>query len=268
MFMKKLVISLGTLLVIVVVALTSIVVVRNYRFSSIKTVDLPPDTDFSQLSQTMSPIAAATPSSQASTNAVATIAAVAELPTALNLKAPFYAQAPLGNWDYPWQEACEEASVLLAANEYFDHQWTAEQFNQQILQIVDWENKIFGDYKHTTMAQTSQMLNQYLKLDTKIHENPDLNTVKQILADGHFIILPFAGKEVGNPYYNNGGPNYHVILAKGYTANNELITHDVGTKHGENYVYDWSTIDAALHDYSDPIDSGAKRIIEVFPPQS
>lgn len=263
--MKKLLIGLSTLLVIVVVAVSSIFVIRSYRFSNIKAVDLPPDTDFTQLSQTASPLAAATASMKASV-APAVTSMTTAVPPALNLKAPFYAQAPLGNWDYPWQEACEEASVLLAANEYFGHQWTVQQFNQQILEIVAWENKTFGDYKHTTMAQTSQMLNQYLKLDTKIHENPDLSTIKQILADGHFIILPFAGKEVGNPYYNNGGPNYHVILAKGYTANDELITHDVGTKHGENYVYDWATIDAALHDYSDPIDSGAKRIIEVLPP--
>ncbi len=263
--MKKLLMSLGVVLVIGVVAVTSIFVVRSYRFANIKAVDLPPDTDFTQLTQTASPVA--TVSTKASTKPVATATSVTT-PSALNLKAPFYAQAPLGNWDYPWQEACEEASVLLAANEYFGHQWTADQFNQQILQIVDWENKTFGDYKHTTMAQTSKMLNEYLKLDTKIHENPDLSTIKQILADGHFIILPFAGKEVGNPYYNNGGPTYHVILAKGYTADDELITHDVGTKHGENYVYDWSTIDAAMHDFNDPIDGGAKRIIEVFPPQS
>lgn len=266
--MRKLLIGLSTLLVIVVVAITSVFVVRSYRFSHIKVVDFPPDTDFSQLGQTTASVAVVPPSPKASITPVASVLAISRSPASLNLKAPFFAQAPLGNWDYPWQEACEEASVLLAANEYFGHQWTAEQFNQQILQIVDWENKTFGDYKHTTMAETSQMLNQYLKLDSKIHENPDLDTIKQILADGHFIILPFAGKEVGNPYYNNGGPNYHVILVKGYTADNELITHDVGTKHGGNYVYDWGTIDAALHDYSDPIDSGAKRIIEVFPPQS
>ena len=267
--MKKLLISLAAVVVIAIVAIGSVFVVRDYRFNHIQTANLPPDTDFTQLKQT--PIATASATSVASKPTTASVTPVPKAstpPAALNLKAPFYAQAPLGNWDYPWQEACEEASVLLAANEYFGHGWTVAQFNQQILDIVEWENKTFGDYKHTTMAQTSQMLKDYLKLDSKIHENPDLSTIKQILANGHFIILPFAGKEVGNPYYNNGGPTYHVVLAKGYTADNQIITHDVGTKHGENYVYDWETISAALHDYSDPIDNGARRIIEVFPPQA
>ncbi len=62
------------------------------------------------------------------------------LPKELNLDAPFYSQAPFGNWDFPWQEACEEASILLAANVYHNKQWTREQFNQEILDMVDWQN--------------------------------------------------------------------------------------------------------------------------------
>jgi hypothetical protein len=42
----------------------------------------------------------------------------AALPNELNIDLPFYTQAPTGNWDYPWQDACEEASVALVANVY------------------------------------------------------------------------------------------------------------------------------------------------------
>ncbi len=270
--MKKIVVSLATLILIAIIVVAAIFMWRDARYNT-QAVDLPPDTAFTALAKattTQSP--AASPQTETRTkteepNSESQSKSEA-VPDALNLKAPFYAQAPTGNWDYPWQEACEEATVLLIANEYFSHQWTSAQFNQQILTMVDWENKTFGDYKHTTMAQTDQMIHELLNLETKVHENPSLDTIKKILADGHFIVLPLAGQELGNPYFSNGGPVYHVVVAKGYTKDNQIITHDVGTKRGENYVYDWETINAALHDYAEPITNGARRIIEVLPPQS
>lgn len=186
----------------------------------------------------------------------------------LNLKVPFYPQAPFANWDLPWQEACEEASVLLVANVYYEHNWPREEFNNQILQLVEWEKKQFGDYKHTSVAQTAEMLNNYLNLKTVIHENPTFDDVKNILAQGHLIVMTFAGKELGNPNYRNGGPVYHAMVIKGYkTADQKIITNDVGTRNGADYIYDWKTIEHALHDFNEPIDGGAKKFIEVLPPE-
>src|SRR3989344_4828168 len=37
----------------------------------------------------------------------------------VNLKVPFTSQAPTGNWDLPYQEACEEASALMAIRYVF-----------------------------------------------------------------------------------------------------------------------------------------------------
>jgi len=188
------------------------------------------------------------------------------LPAELNLKMTFYPQAPFGNWDLPWQETCEEASVLLVANEYFHHDWTAEQFNDELLKLVEWEKTTFGDYKHTNDNQTAKILNDYLGLKTVIHENPTFEDVQKVIAKGHFIVMTFAGKHLGNPFYKNGGPNYHAMVIKGYEEGEKIITSDVGTKRGENYVYSWATLDNALHDYAEPIEDGAKRMIEVIPP--
>lgn len=191
---------------------------------------------------------------------------VSDLPANLNLKAAFFSQAPYGNWDYPWQEACEEASILIIANEYLDKNWDTAQFNQEILKLVDWQNEKFGDYQHTTMAQTAEMLEANYGLKSILHDNPTLEDLKRILAKGHFIVLPLAGRELGNPYFTNGGPPYHAVTLKGYKDNGKLIVHDVGTKRGEDYVYPWPVIDYALHDYADPIYKGMRRIIEVLPP--
>jgi hypothetical protein len=102
-------------------------------------------------------------------------------PQELNLDAPFYSQAPFSNWDFPWQEACEEASILLAANVYWKHNWTRDEFNTQILNMVDWQEEKFGTYLDTTVAQTAQIVNEYLKLETLTHENPTYDDVVEIL---------------------------------------------------------------------------------------
>lgn len=187
------------------------------------------------------------------------------LPDSLNLKMVFYSQAPFSDWGMPWQEACEEASVLLVANTYLHKNWTREQFRDEILKLVDWEKQHFGDYKHTTVAQTAQILNEYLGLKTVIHEAPSYADIKQILNRGHLIVMTFAGKRLGNPNYRNGGPNYHAMVIKGYKEGEKVITEDVGTKNGENYVFSWGVIQNALHDYAEPIENGPKRMIEVLP---
>jgi len=178
----------------------------------------------------------------------------------------FYPQAPFGNWDMPWQEACEEASVLLVANEYKSENWTAEEFNDQILKLVEWEKKTFGDYKHTTVKETARILNEYLGLKTLIYENPTYEDVRKIIARGHFVVMTFDGKKIGNPFYKNGGPVYHAMVIKGYKSGVKVITADVGTRRGEDYVYPWETLQNALHDYAVPMSDGAKRMIEVIPP--
>ena len=42
-----------------------------------------------------------------------------ELPEAVSLEVPFTAQAPDGDWSMPYQEACEEA-VIIMAKAYLD----------------------------------------------------------------------------------------------------------------------------------------------------
>jgi hypothetical protein len=155
---------------------------------------------------------------------------VKPLPSELNLAAPFYSQAPHGDWSFPWQEACEEASLLLAANVYGKHNWTLDEFNTEILNMVEWQEGKFGTYLDTTVAQTAVIANEYLKLETITHENPTYEDVRKILNKGHFILMFFSGKELGNPYFSNGGPVYHVLLVKGYKGTNTVITNDVGTK--------------------------------------
>lgn len=189
------------------------------------------------------------------------------LPSTLNIELPFYAQAPFGNWDYPWQEACEEASVLLVANLYKEMGLSREAFNEELLRLVDWEMQYFGAYEHTSVDQTVEMIELQYELETVVHENPSFEDMQAILADGHLIVAPFAGKVLGNPNYQNGGPIYHMVVIKGYDAEKmQIVTHDVGTRNGADYVYSWATVEEALHDWHPSnILEGDPRIIEVLP---
>ncbi|MBU0981729.1 C39 family peptidase [Patescibacteria group bacterium] len=191
------------------------------------------------------------------------------LPETLNLDLPFYTQAPYSNWDYPWQEACEEASVLLVANLYNQMNLDRENYNNELLTLVDWEKEYFGSYEHTSVDQTAEMMQLNYNLMTIIHDNPTFEDIQKILAEGHLIIAPFAGKLLHNPNFLNGGPIYHMLVIKGYNAPKmQIVTNDVGTRNGENYVYSWDTISEALHDWNDEdITQGTPRIIEVIPPQ-
>jgi len=198
------------------------------------------------------------------------IAAGEDLPVRMNIELPFYPQAPYGDWDYPWQEACEEASVLLVANIYKGMNLDRAAFNEELLRLVDWEVDHFGWYEHTSVEDTAEMMELNYGLETVIHEDPSFEDMQRILAKGHLIIAPFAGRELKNPNFTAPGPVYHMAVIKGYDAEkNHLVAHDVGTRNGANYVYTQKIIENSLHDlnYEDML-SGDPRIIEVLPPKN
>jgi hypothetical protein len=182
--------------------------------------------------------------------------------TSINLDIQFYSQAPYADWSMPYQEACEEASLILAYNFATDQTMTQEEFHQELLDLVAWETEYFGSYEHTTIAQTAEMLTQYYNFtDWEIIENPTIDDIKSELSAGNPIVAPFAGRLLGNPNYTGEGPYYHMMVLKGFDEN-FIITNDVGTRKGKNYQYTYETILNALHDWDDAdITQGAKNIL-------
>lgn len=192
-----------------------------------------------------------------------------DLPAEINLDVLFYSQAPYGDWGMPYQEACEEASLLLAYYYATDqHDVTREEFHQDLLAMIDFENTYFGDYKHTTIAQTAEIATVYLKdSNYEIVDDPTVDQLKGFLAAGDVIVAPFAGRYLGNPYFTGEGPIYHNLVIRGYDETH-FITNDVGTRHGENFIYEYDVLLSALHDWHDSaayedegILRGAKRVL-------
>ena len=180
----------------------------------------------------------------------------------INWNVPFFPQAPDGNWDLPWQEACEEASAILAYHFASGTTLTREQFKKELNALFEWEDRNFGSYKDTTIDQTAQMIGGFWGFDRlRIIEDPTVEQIKAELAIGNPVIAPFAGRELKNPYYSNEGPYYHNLVIKGYDSKS-FITNDVGTRRGKNYRYPFDRLMSAMHDWNAAdIRLGAKKVI-------
>lgn len=193
---------------------------------------------------------------------------VEEIKDSVNLNIPFQSQAPNGNWDQPYQEACEEASLILSIN-YLrgSGSLSKEQMNEKILALVDWQNKNWGGHHDLTAKKTVELMNGFYadEFKTEIINDFNWDDVKKALSQGYPVIAPTAGRLLGNPYYTAPGPIYHMLVIKGYTAK-VIITNDVGTRRGADYQYSYNTLYNGIHDWNDgDVNNGQKIIIIIKP---
>ncbi len=194
---------------------------------------------------------------------------VKALATEINLAVPFTSQAPFAEWDEIHEETCEEASELMV-NAYFNNKTlTPESTDTALLALNEWEAKNIGEYMNTNVAQVTTVLTEYFKFKdvstvTVTSEQQFLETIIEALNSNKIIIMPAAGRMLGNPNFTAPGPLYHMLVIKGYTKDHNIITNDPGTRRGHNYVYTLSTLFYALHDWNngDP-EHGKKEIVIV-----
>ena len=176
-----------------------------------------------------------------------------KIPSATNLNIPFAVQAPFANWGNPYQEACEEASVLMAVK-YFEGAKTLshELIDEEILKMVDYSKEAFGNYKDSDIAEIADLLEGfYGYTDYEIIRSGTLDDIKQAVAQGYPVIVPAAGQLLDNPYFKQPGPIYHTIVVTGYNdATEEFIANDPGTKRGEGIRFSYENIDTAWHDWT------------------
>lgn len=185
----------------------------------------------------------------------------------INLAVPFTTQAPHANWALPYGEACEEASAYMVAEYYKGTvgKIDADKADKDILELIEFEKDLLGVWLDTTAQETAQLIDMYFGLQARVVENPTVEELKAELAAGRPIILPAAGRKLGNPNFSGEGPLYHMLVIKGYTETS-FITNDPGTRNGQNYEYKISVIMEAMGDWNDgDPGNGAKRVIFVQP---
>ncbi len=198
---------------------------------------------------------------------------------AVNLAVPFFSQAPRGDWSLPWQEACEEASAILVGAYWSGESLTVDEMERRIRDAVSWQEDRYGYYEHTTARQTADMIRAlYGFADVRVEYDIGTERIAQHVRAGRPVIVPLAGRLLGNPYYTSPGPAYHMLVVKGVAENGDIITNDVGTRHGKNLTYTPSVFLNAMHDAPeggsgwplnvDPaeyIKTGRRAIIVVYP---
>lgn len=191
------------------------------------------------------------------------------LPDEKRLAVPFTSQAPHANWDYPYQEACEEASLLMVAAYYAGESGVMDpdEADAAILDLVDFETNLLGFYEDTTAAETAQLIEaRYPSLRADVLPFEDADQIKQFIARGIPVIIPADGKALPNPNFQNGGPPYHMLVVRGYTATH-FITNDPGTRLGENFLYTYHGLTNAIHDWNGGDVPNGDRVILVVQPR-
>jgi hypothetical protein len=203
------------------------------------------------------------------TIAVDPLAWTGKLPDETNLAVPFTSQAPKQVWDMPYQEACEEAAMLMVDAFYRGRtaKFTPDEADAAILKLIAYENIHYEGKADMTAAEVATFVKDYYGYKKVIvRELTSLDQVKAALANGYPVMTPAYGKALGNPNFRNGGPLYHMLVIKGYLKDGRIITNDSGTRKGADYVYDPHVLFEALHDWNGgDVPHGKKMMIVVIP---
>lgn len=187
------------------------------------------------------------------------------VPVSFNMAIPFTSQAPLANWEGSYEDGCEEASALMVHYFYTKRTFTTDIAMQELDDAFAWEDAHIGTNFDTTAAETLRMIREYYGY-TKAYLDTDVSVehIKELIAQGLPIIIPAYGKALGNPNFRNGGPDYHMLVIKGYNATH-FVTNDPGTRRGADYVYSHQTILNAIHDWNGGDVEHGQQVMIVVP---
>lgn len=173
--------------------------------------------------------------------------------------APFIVQAPFGNWDdWDFQNACEEASMIMAMGYVKDEKnLSPEEAQKRILALIDFENKTLGYSTDTNAEDMERIFREYFRHDNaQAQENITINDIKVELQKNRVVIVPVFGQALDNPYFTQPGPVAHMLLIIGYDPKKrEFITNEPGTRKGSGYRYGESVLFAAIWEYPSGPDS-------------
>jgi hypothetical protein len=104
-----------------------------------------------------------------------------------------------------------------------------------------------------------ELAKEYFQLTGEVISVSTADDLKEQLVLNRPIVVPTAGRKLGNPNFRGAGPEYHMLVVKGY--DNELgvfITNDVGTRKGDSYIYKF---DVLMNAISGPHEDMEKRVL-------
>lgn len=174
-----------------------------------------------------------------------------EIPVEFSNRAPFLSQAPFQKWDALHEDACEEASLIMVKYS-IDNKYSIspEKGEKEIQALVGFEKE--NKYGLSiTLDELKDVAEEYYGMENgRVEKNMTIADIKKELAEGRLVIVGAAGKILPNPNFRNGGPNYHMLVIKGYDEKG-FITNDPGTRLGENFRYGFSDLYKSIHDWNE-----------------
>ncbi|MFH0852731.1 MAG: C39 family peptidase [bacterium] len=179
---------------------------------------------------------------------------------------PFSVQSPDSLWDEYGEESCEEMSEIIV-----DHFWTKKALDRKIAlvernKLIEYEIQNYGDFRDENAAQIAQRLKDYFGYKkVGVIYDFSLQQLKEKIAQGKPIIVPAAGRKLGNPYFTQPGPLYHNLVIIGYEGT-DIIVNDPGIGRGQGYRYNENVLYNAIHDFpgsKENIEQGRKAMIIV-----
>jgi uncharacterized protein YvpB len=192
------------------------------------------------------------------------IAVDKNIPNKILIEVPFTTQAPFANWDIFHEEACEEAALLMMKYYLDGKKLTPEIAEREIQAILAYEIKEYGKYEDSSAEELVQLAADFYNIQNlKVVYDFSPSDLQTQLSLGKPVIVPAAGRLLGNPNFKVPGPLYHALVLVGYDGDN-IITNDAGTKRGKGYQYKITTLYNAIHDFSGDlaqIEKGRKAMI-------
>lgn len=168
----------------------------------------------------------------------------------LILQVPFSKQAPTDKWDR--NEDCEETSVTMA-NAFLTgntvNELPADQALEAINNLKNWENANLGFNKDTGAMATTRMAEGAFGLKVNQIKNFTEQNIKDALIENKPVLLPIDARKLNNPKYQNSGPQYHMIVIRGYDGS-DLIINDPGVSDGNGQSYSFTALYNAAADWN------------------
>lgn len=196
------------------------------------------------------------------------------LPDKFRLEVSFASQAPFANWNEDYNDACEEAAIIITHYFLTDNELTPEIADKQILAMLDFQEKNYSERNKDLEAMETAKLAKdfYNYTNVKVKYNISIEDIKKEIYKKNPVILPIAGRllfgpleEGKNPYYREPGPLYHMLVAIGWDdEKEEMIVNDPGTSRGENFSFKYEVLENALHEWNGGEVLEGKKVMIVF----
>jgi len=177
------------------------------------------------------------------------------LASSKTLSVPNTSQAPYGYWGQPWQDTCEEASIVMVDNYYrgiTSKKIAKKDAKKQLLQLLEIKNQYYGKSLDEDANKVASLINNFYNWEAHVVAEPTLEMLLAELDNGRPIIIPAYGKALKNIYFRNGGPDYHMLVLSGYDKDKkEFICQEPGLNtRGLDFRYKYDTIMNAMHDFT------------------